>query len=130
MGEAAQLITAVAALVTAIGSVTIGIIAASLSLVRQRDAAAKEATRLTRSHGGDSPDGDDDGPSQTPHRHRARRPPVNEGDEFVRRAREVARDAQDLALEAGREQRFDSIERRLDGPSSDEGDQHAGGADA
>lgn len=106
MGDAAPLITAIAALVTAIGSSVAGILLALAALSRQRAAAAKEAQDLTRRHLGEP----DEPPA--PHRHRAPRRPLPGADEAVEHARSVAREAAQLAGDTRRDDRLDHLEQQ------------------
>lgn len=93
MGELAQLITALAALVTAFGGAFAAIILAIRASGRQRVAAAEEATRLSRPPAG-----------------RHRRDHQRGSDAVARGAVDMARDNVELAREAGREVRFHDLE--------------------
>jgi hypothetical protein len=94
VGDIAQLITALAALVTATGGTVATIILALRSSGRQRVAAAEEATRLSRPPAG---------------RHR-RDNHESGADEVARSTVELGRDAVELAREARRDARFEHLE--------------------
>lgn len=130
MSELAQLITAIAALVTAIGGASAAIIVALQAFGRQREAAAREAARLTSRRGNAQVHGAENG---VPHRHRAssRRQTTERAIDAEQRefeeselardltrdardiARDIARDARDLALESQREARFTALEHNI-----------------
>lgn len=131
MSEVAQVITAIAALVTAIGGASAAIIVALQAFRRQREAAAREAARLTSRRGNAQVGRGDPGAA---HRHRKNSGSRRRSElaleaedlaaeesaltrELVKDARDIARDLardnRELALETQREARFTAIEHDI-----------------
>lgn len=101
MSEVAQLITAIAALITAIGGATATIILAVQGMHRQRRGAAEEAARLTAEH------------HEGAGRHRASRRADLDPDRRDRLGRRVVdhgRDGARIAADAVIEARIDALE--------------------
>lgn len=104
MSEVAQLLTAIAALVTAVGGATATILVAIGGLRRSRSNAATEATRLAVEHhtsGG---------------KHRARRISHHDPAELDRHARELSRNAADLARDARLENQLEQVDQQHHDP--------------